>query len=133
MGFGLLGSCYLNGDFLRELAIKTGGRPKYSAREGSVIHDAAYELMHGYLSDAYGYFASRSLPDWKVKGYCEYGVNQLTAITHRPHYIWGLVMEFLINVKRMSLEQVMAESVTREDACQGITDWREGLKSSSQP
>jgi multidrug efflux pump subunit AcrB len=36
MGFSLLGSIYVNGDFLEELAVKTGGRPKYSAREGSV-------------------------------------------------------------------------------------------------
>ena len=157
MGFGFLGSCFINGDFLKELGIKTGGRPKYVAREGSIVHVATHELVHGYLSDTYGYFASRSLPEWKVEGYCEYGVNQFvapsdsgysiqeridvyfddaqwnpTASTHRPHYMWGLIMEFLINVKGMSLEQVMTDSVTMEDAYQKMMDWQAESKNSIQ-
>jgi hypothetical protein len=150
MGFEFLGSCFINGSFLKELAIETGGSPKYMAREGSVVHVITHELTHGYLSDTFGYFASRSLPEWKVEGYCEYGVNQFVAprdsgysiqeridiyldgaqwnqaaSTHRQHYIWGLMMEFLINVKGMSLEQVMADSVTRENVYQEIIAWRE--------
>ena len=158
MGFNVWGNCYVNGDLLKELAVKTGGKPKYMAREGSVVHIATHELMHGYLSDAYGSFASRSLPEWKAEGYCEYGVNQFvaprdsgytiperidiylddarwntTASTHRAHYSWGLMMEYLINVKGMSLEQAMADSVTKDAVYQDMMDWRELLKINSQP
>jgi len=153
MGFSLLSNCYVNGDFLKELAEQTGGRPKYMAREGSVAHVATHELMHEYLADTIGQIASRSLPVWKVEGYCEYGVNQFVAPrdsgysiperidiylddtqwnavsrTHRPHYIWGLMMEYLINVKGMSLEQVMADSVTGDDVYSELMVWREQLK-----
>jgi len=158
MGFSLLGSIYVNGDFLEELSVKTGGRPKYSAREGSVVHVATHELVHGYLSDAYGGLASRALPEWKVEGYCEYAVNQvvaprdrgysvpermdiyfddsqwnLTASTHRPHYIWGLMIEYLINVKGMSFQQVMADSVTSDTVYEEILNWRDSLRKSHQP
>jgi hypothetical protein len=149
MGFVVCGSIYVNGEFLKELAIQTGGRPRYSARAGGIVHVATHELMHGYLSDSYGYFASRSLPEWKVEGYCEYGVNQFvaahdegyslqeridtyldnsrwnpTAATHRPHFIWGLMMEYLINIKGMNLKQVMAEGVTKENVYREIMSWR---------
>ncbi len=152
MGFSLLGSAYVNGDFIKELAVRTGGQPKYLTREGSIVHVAVHELMHGYITDAYGSIAARSLPVWKVEGYCEYGVNQFvaprdsgytiperidiylddsrwnsTAEVHRPHYIWGLMMEYLINVRGMSFEQVMADSVTKDDVYKDIMDWRESI------
>ncbi len=158
MGYCLLGNAYVNMDFIKELAVKTGGQPKYVTREGSVVHVATHELMHQYLGDAYGEFASRSLPTWKVEGYCEYGVNHFvapgdsgytiperidiyldgsqwnpTARTHRPHYIWGLMMEYLINVKGMSFAQVMADSVTREEVYHELMAWRESLINDNQP
>ena len=153
MGFNVWGNCYVNGDLLRELAVKTGGRPKYMARGGSIVHIITHELMHGYLSDAYGIIASRRLPEWKSEGYCEYGVNHFVAprdsgytigeridvfrddvqwneiaSTHRGHYIWGLMMEYLINVKGMNLEQVMADSVTLQDVYNEIMAWHENSK-----
>lgn len=140
MGFCLLGSAYVNEDFIEELGIKTGGQPKYLTREGSVVHVATHELMHGCIYDACGYFAARTLPEWKTEGYCEYGVNQFvaprksgysiaeridiylddsqwnpTAEVHRAHYVWGLMMEYLINVREMTFEQVMADSVINVD------------------
>jgi hypothetical protein len=157
MGYCLLGNAYVNLDFIRELAGRTRGRPKYHAREGSVVHVATHELMHQYLGDAYGEFASRSLPTWKIEGYIEYGVNQFvapldsgytiperidiylddtqwnaTAATHRSYYIWDLMMEYLINVKGMSLDQVMADSVTKESVYQDMMNWRKLLKSRDQ-
>jgi hypothetical protein len=150
MGFCFWGNVYVNGDFLKELAVKTGGRPKHMAREGSIVHVATHELMHEYLSDTYGFFVSRSLPEWKIEGYCEYGVNQfvaprdsgysvlerldiylddnqwnVTASTHRPHYLWGLMMEYLINVRGMTLAQVMADSVTEDAVYQELIAWRD--------
>jgi len=148
MGFCLFGSAFVNIDFIEELARNTQGKPKYNAREGSVVHVATHELMHQYLCDAYGEIASRRLPTWKIEGYIEYAVNQYvaprdrgfsiperivmylddsqwnrTAETHRGHYIWGLAMEYLINVKGMALEQVMANSLTWEAAYREMVDW----------
>ena len=123
-----------------------------------MVHVATHELMHQYLGDAYGEFASRALPTWKVEGYCEYGVNHFvaprdsgytiperidiylddsqwnpTARTHRGHYIWGLMMEYLINVKGMSFERVKADSVTKETVYQEMMTWRASLKDQNQP
>lgn len=152
MGYCLLGNAYINIDFIKELGERTNGRPKYLTREGSVVHVATHELMHQYLGDAFGEIASRTQPTWKVEGYCEYGVNQFvaprdsgytiperidlylddsqwnpTASTHRPHYIWGLMMEYLINVNGLNLEQVMADSVTRNSVYKEMMAWRESL------
>ena len=63
MGFSLLGSAYVNKDFINELGMRTGGQPKYLTLEGSVVHVATHELMHGYIDNAYGYFAARALPE----------------------------------------------------------------------
>lgn len=148
MGFNLWGNVYINGDFLKELAISTGGKPKYMAREGSMVHVITHELMHGYL-DARRGFSFKSLPEWKVEGYCEYGVNQYiaprdsgysiseridiylddslwnrVASTHRPHYKWGLMMEYLINVKGMGFDQVMANGVTQDIVYREMMSWR---------
>jgi len=153
MGFGFWHTCYVNGDFVVELAARTGGRPKYAARSGSIVHVATHELMHLYLENGYGSMASRWLPYWKTEGYCEYGVNQYvaprdsgyaisdrldiyldgsqwnsTAEIHRPHYIWGLMMEYLINVKGMDLHQVMADSVTKEAVYQELLTWRASFR-----
>ena len=149
MGFGLLGSAYVNEDFINELGLRTGGKPKYLTREGSVVHVATHELMHGYITDYYGSINARTLPEWKIEGYCEYGVNQFvapqdsgysiqeridiylddsmwnpTAEVHRPWYVWGLMMEYLINVRGLNFEQVMAESITREKAYLEMMNWR---------
>jgi len=79
MGFSLLGSAYVNEDFISEMRLKTGGKPKYLTREGSIVHVATHELMHGYINDYYGSITARTLPVWKIEGYCEYGVNQFVA------------------------------------------------------
>lgn len=155
MGYCLLGNAFVNIDFIKELAGRTSGRPKYHTREGSVVHVVTHELMHQYLGDAYGEIASRSLPTWKIEGYIEYGVNHFVAPsdsgytiperidiyldnsqwnaaaeTHRPHYIWGLMMEYLTNIKGMSFEEVMADSVTKEAVFDEMIAWREHLKES---
>ena len=153
MGFCLLGSAYVNEDYINELGMQTGGRPKYLTRGGSVVHVATHELMHGYIDDAFGYFAARSLPEWKAEGYCEYGVNQFVAPSdsgysiperidiylddsrwnpvaevHRPHYVWGLMMEYLINVRGLEFDEVMADGVIKENTYREMMDWRKSVK-----
>jgi len=157
MGFNLpeVASSYVNEDFIRELRERTGGRPKYHTREGSIVHVATHELMHQILADTLGSFGSRSIPVWKSEGYCEYGVNQFVAPrdsgysiaeridiylddlqwnaaaqTHRGHYLFGLLMEYLLNVKGLSFEQVMSDEVTRDQAYPEMMAWRESLHGS---
>ena len=152
MGFSLLGSAFVNIDFINELAVRTGGQPRYSAREGSIVHVVTHELMHGYITDIHGSLASRTLPEWKTEGYCEYGVNHFvaprdigysiqeridiylndslwnaTSEVHRPNYLWGLMMEYLINVRGFDFEKVMADSVTKDDIYQAMMDWWKSL------
>lgn len=153
MGFCFMGSAYINEDFIKELALRTGGQPKYLTREGSVVHVATHELMHGYITDSYGSFGSRALPEWKIEGYCEYGVNQYVAQrdsgysvqeridiflddrrwnpnaeVHRPHYVWGLMMEYLINTRGLEFEQAMADSITYENTYTEMMDWRKSIR-----
>ncbi len=153
MGFSLLGSAYVNEDFIRELGLRTGGKPKYLTREGSIVHVATHELMHGYINDYFGSISARTLPTWKIEGYCEYGVNQFvapndngysiperfdiylddsqwnqTAEVHRPWYLWGLMMEYLINVKGLDFKKVMADSLTEKMVYQEMMEWQKRNK-----
>ncbi|HRY31917.1 MAG TPA: hypothetical protein P5531_03010 [Bacteroidales bacterium] len=102
-----------------------------------------------HLFRSYGYFASRTLPQWKTEGYCEYGVNQLVApgdpgytiperidiylddaswnpaaAIHRPHYVWGLMMEFLVRVRGYNFQQLMSDSVEYEKTLRAMMQWR---------
>ena len=43
------------------------------------------------------------------------------------------MMEYLINVKGMSLKQVMADSVTKDIVYQEVMAWRESLEDQNQP
>ena len=152
MGFYLLGSAYVNEDYINELGMKTRGQPRYLTREGSVVHVATHELMHGYMEKAFGSFAVRALPEWKTEGYCEYGVNQFVAPqdsgysiperidifldddrwnpaaqVHRPHYLWGLMMEYLVNVMGLNFEQLMADNVTYDQTYGEMMEWRKSI------
>lgn len=153
MGFSILGSAYVNEDFIKELGVKTGGQPKYLTREGSIVHVATHELMHGYINDAFGYFTARALPEWKIEGYCEYGVNHFVAArdigysiperidiyhdnsrwnpvaaVHRPHYLWGLMMEYLFNIRDLNYMQVMTDSIIYENVYREMNDWRKSIR-----
>ena len=157
MGFSLLGSAYVNIDFINELGMKTGGQPRYLTREGSIVHVATHELMHAYLTDACGSFVARTLPEWKTEGYCEYGVNQFVAPrdsgytiqeridiyqddarwnpvaeVHRPHYAWGLMMEYMMNVRGLNLKQVMDESITYENTYREMMNWRKSIRNNNR-
>jgi hypothetical protein len=51
-----------------------------------------------------------------------------TAEVHRPWYVWGLMMEYLINVRGLNFEQVMADSITNKKVYQEMMDWRKSSR-----
>lgn len=139
----ILGNSYVSGSTVVALAERTGGLPKYSIWEGSPAHIMAHEIGHQYVVDRIGRSLWRKLPHWKQEGLPEYIANigiiredstaslqhrigvllndQTWAATRgwyrhgwdRIHYEAGLLVEFLFEVQGMTLEDIIADTVTK--------------------
>ncbi len=138
MGINLpeLRNCFINQTMIERYGYKTGNTPAYHSREGNTAHVIAHELMHQYLYERYGSMKSRQLPVWKIEGYCEFGSNYVrikndtitlserltifhdhsqwneTAQPLRNHYLWGMMIEYLVEWQDKSIDDIMDDSIT---------------------
>ena len=149
-GFGIsfLGTTYVSGPQVEALGESTGHVPKYSVWEGSIPHTMAHEIAHLYMVDSIGRTNWVKLPKWKQEGFPEYVANiglirgdsaasfprrvevllddgqwSSPRSWDRIHYEAGLMMEFLLDVRGYTLEAILADSITREDAYAAMMEW----------
>ena len=149
-GFGIsaLGTTYVSGTRVEALGRRTGGAPQYSVWEGSLPRTMAHEIAHLIMVDSIGRSTWVGLPQWKREGYPEYIANiglireDSTASLpsrieilldddswlgprswDRIHYEAGLMVEFLLEVQGMALEDLLADSVTREGTRSAMLEW----------
>ena len=149
-GFNLsiISNSYLNVPRVMALAGNRTNPPKYSIWEGSLAHTIAHEIGHQYVTDHIGRDKWRRLPHWKQEGLPEYIANislirndsQLTLYDRieilsrdeawdntyewdRIHFKAGLLVEYLIEIERYSLEEIMADSVLAEDVYSEMLAW----------
>jgi len=152
-GISFLGTTYVSGpqvEALRTEAMgeRTGHIPKYSVWEGSIPHTMAHEIAHLYMVDSIGRSTWVSLPRWKQEGFPEYvaniglirgdsGASLLRRVEtfldegqwssprswDRIHYEAGLLMEFLLDVRGLTLGTIVADSITRENTYTAMMEW----------
>ncbi|MCP4570122.1 MAG: hypothetical protein GY841_21280 [FCB group bacterium] len=149
-GFNLsvFGNSYLNAARIVELSSNRSNTPKYSIWEGSLAHTIAHEVGHQYLIDQIGRSTWMRLPHWKQEGLPEYiasislirsdsllslydrfGIlnsDQAWDDTYewdRIHYKAELMVEYLLEVKRYSIEDIIADTVLAEDVYSEMLDW----------
>lgn len=153
-GFNLsvLGHTYVSAPRVAELGMRSGGVPRYSVWEGDLAHTIAHELAHQILADRMG---RRGLPQWKREGLAEYVANiglirgdpaaslparlamyrdsRTWSATRgwerhgwdRIHYESGLLVEYLIDVRGLSPEEIAADGVTLEATRAALREWAE--------
>ncbi len=138
MGINLpeLSNCVINISVVEKFGQLTNKKPKYHSREGNLSHVIAHELMHQYIADWGTTSRFKKIPTWKLEGYCEFGANyvrakmdcvslenrlrvyyddtewNITSETHRGHYLWGIMVEYLSTRKEMSFDQIMKDEIT---------------------
>ena len=153
-GFNLpeLNNSYVSDSLVAALGRGTGGRPQYSVWAGDPAHTAAHEIGHQY---GYELLGRRKLPHWKQEGLPEYIANtglarqdSLASLDRRIgillddsqwwntppgrrpgwariHYEAWALMEYLLDVEGRTLEDVMADSVTKEATHDTMMRWYE--------
>ena len=149
----VFGNSYVCEAVVAELGEASGGKPRLSIWDGDLAHIGAHEIGHQYVVDRIGAGRWRRLPHWKQEGLPEYIANagvvrddpslslvarveileDATLWSARPegrragwdrlHYEAGLLVEFLLEVRGMSLEELIADRVTRSDARDAMFSW----------
>ena len=133
---------------VNELAEISGGYPQYGIYEGLPGHTIAHEVGHLYISARIGRSTWKRLPLWKQEGFPEYIANisliradsmanlqKRTAILNddsawrdkrswdRIHYEAGLLVEYLLDVRGYSIEEIIADSVTLDAVRSELLEW----------
>jgi hypothetical protein len=149
-GFNLsiFGNSYVCVPLVKAKLEQGGIYTKYSVWEGSIVHTVAHEIGHQYWIDLIGRSIWTGLPHWKQEGFPEYVAN-IGAIHEdslanlpsridnlnddrlwdgyrrwdRVHYEAGLLVEFLLDVEGYTAEEIIADSVTREETLAAMKAW----------
>ena len=151
-----LGNSFVSASRVRALGEGSGGLPKFSIWEGDLVHTIAHEVAHQYVAERIGRGLWRRLPHWKQEGMPEYLANiaairqdreaslrsRLDLLNNdqawiatqgwsnrawdRIHYEAGLLVEFLIENWRYTLEDIVADSVTDRDTRTAMMAWAAG-------
>ena len=112
----------------------------HSAMEGNLEGIICHEIIHSFVYNKLGSIRASSLPTWKQEGYAEYGANILPKRNdtnyrfkdrvelYKNSSFWDgnkfvfeyyeaeILVEFLIDVKKMTFEQLMTETFTYQMA-----------------
>lgn len=120
----------------------------HSALSGDLAQCIAHELTHDYMQERLGFWQYRRIPRWKTEGYAEFGATQaavaadseatlssrvamldlLTDPGARDYYESALLVAFLAGERGLTFDEIMADSVTREDAGKQLAAWIAGSR-----
>jgi hypothetical protein len=146
-------NAFLSETNVTALGVRTGKQPRHSVWEGSSAHTIAHELAHLQVTERLGRGGWQALPHWKQEGLPEYMANiaairegpdsslserlrihqddRAWAATggwsqhgwDRLHYEAGLLVEFLIEVRGYSVDEICADSVTKVETLVELATW----------
>lgn len=150
-GFALsiFGNAFVNAQRVRELGELHNGQPPYSIYEGDPAHILTHEVAHLVVSSLIGRSTWKSLPQWKQEGLPEYISNSARARLidsislesridilqddfywdvgygwDRRHYKSGLMIEYLLDVKDLLMEELIADSIQHDPVYSEMIEWR---------
>lgn len=121
---------------------------RYSAMEGNMEEVICHEIVHSFVYNKLCSIKASSLPAWKQEGYAEYGANILPKRNDTTYHFknrvdlykdssfWDgnkfvfeyyeaeILVEFLIDVKKMTFEQLMTDTVTYQRALKELNEYK---------
>jgi hypothetical protein len=149
----LFGNAFVSETNVAALGARTGNRPRFSVWEGSPAHTIAHELAHLQVTGQIGTSRWQELPHWKQEGLPEYMANiaeirrgpdsslserlrihqddRAWAATlgwsrhgwDRLHYEAELLIEFLIEVRGLTVDEIIADDVTKVETLVQLAAW----------
>ena len=120
----------------------------YSAMEGNTQETICHELIHSFVYKKLGSKKAASLPTWKQEGYAEYASNifpkridttysfKNRVELYKDSIFWEgnkfvfeyyeseILVEFLIDIKKITFEQLMADTFTYEMALKELNEYK---------
>jgi hypothetical protein len=120
----------------------------YSAMEGDIQETICHEIIHSLVNKKLGGKKAADLPTWKQEGYAEYAANILPKSTDSTYsfknrvalymdstfwegnqfvfeyYEFEILVEFLMDIKKITFEQLMADTFTYEMALKELSDYK---------
>ena len=120
----------------------------YSAMEGNIEETICHEIIHSFVYNKIGSKRASSLPTWKQEGYAEYAANLLpksidttynfknrvelykdTSFWEGNQFIFEyyeaeILVEFLIDIKKMTFDQLMADTFTYDIAVKELNEYK---------
>jgi len=120
----------------------------YSAMEGDLSEAICHEIIHSFVYNKLGRRKSSNLPDWKQEGYAEYAANifpkrndntykfkKRIELYRDPGFWEGnqsvfeyyeaeILVEFLLDIKKMTFDDLMDESFTYEMAVKELNKYK---------
>jgi hypothetical protein len=120
----------------------------HSALSGDLAQCIAHELTHDYMQERLGFRRYRRIPRWKTEGYAEFGATRAAVAADpeaafdrrvaaldllmdpraRNYYESALLVAFLAGERGLTFDEIMADSVTREDAGEQVAAWIAGSR-----
>ena len=153
-GFALsiFGNAFVNAGRIHELGELHNHQPPYSIYEGDPVHILTHEIAHLIISDQIGRSTWKALPHWKQEGLPEYIANSARAKLvdsislenridilqndfywdveygwDRKHYKSGLMIEYLLDIKGLLLEEIIADSTEHDQVFSEMIEWRRSM------
>jgi hypothetical protein len=147
----LFDKIFLNKPFIERTRTERAGAGiviTHSALEGNIIEIAAHEIIHSFVYHKLGKQKASSLPFWKQEGYPEYTANifpkkndstynffqriaLLNAVNYwegpkeiRDYYEAEVLVEYLMDVKKIKFNELVSDSVTYEMALSELDKWK---------
>lgn len=157
----VFGNSYVSKTRVAALGARTGQAPKYSVWEGDPAHTIAHEIGHDYFAKRIGPGRWCKLPFWEQEGLPEYIANSgpvksdksltlkrriellddpltlsATQDWHRHcwakiHYEAWLLVEYLLEIKNLSLEQIIDDSLSKDAVIIDMRSWAAQLPGTS--
>lgn len=109
----------------------------YDRRRRTLSESIAHEVTHALIRRRVGWWANRRLPSWIKEGYCEYvaqgaviddamGLSLLkrggATTPGLPQFRNRLMMEYLINERGLSIEEILADPPEFEAVEAGVIE-----------
>jgi hypothetical protein len=116
--------------------------------EGNMEEVICHEIIHSFVYNKFGSIRASSLPSWKQEGYAEYGANILpkrndTSYRFKnrvelyknssfwegnkyvfEYYESQILVEFLMDIKKITFGQLMANSFTYQMALNAFREYK---------
>lgn len=153
MAFTHVGTIIVSIHGVNTVRQRTGGLPRHSRLEGTLIEAIAHEMAHLHVSSRLGYMPALAVPAWKSEGWADFSANSPAALTDpeydlearvrmilddtaweppwshidRRHFRWQVMIEYLALVRGLSFDQIFDSPLSESQTWDEVKSWADHI------